>query len=78
MAREFSQQMECFAQALALGKKPSEAALIAGYPPGSSFANNARRRANRSDVKARVAELRKPALDKIFCDRAARPRQKRC
>ena len=57
-----------YALALARGVKRSEAAasaaLAAGYPKGSSFASNARRRAQRSDVKKRVLELTAPALEK--------------
>ena len=37
MARD-KQKLEKFAQALALGKTPVEAAKAAGYPKGSSFA----------------------------------------
>ena len=44
---------------------PVQAARIAGYPNGSCFAPNARRRARRNDVKAMVAELRKPAIEKL-------------
>jgi hypothetical protein len=61
-------RLELFSEALAMGKSSSEAAHIAGYPAGSSFASNARKRAQRSDVKARVAELRKPALDKLAAE----------
>lgn len=58
-------KLERFAQALAGGKTPVEAAKIAGYPKGSSFAANARKRSHRDDVKARIAELQKPHLEKV-------------
>jgi hypothetical protein len=41
------------------------AAKIAGYPNGSCFAQNARKRARRKDVKAIVAELQKPVKEKL-------------
>jgi hypothetical protein len=53
------QRLEAFAQALATGVPPGQAAKIAGYPNGSCFAHNARKRARRQDVKAMVAELQK-------------------
>lgn len=56
-------ERERFAQALAAGKKPEEAARIAGYRDGTAFAANARKRAMRADVKARVAELQAPHLE---------------
>jgi hypothetical protein len=59
------ERLEAFAQALATGVTPVEAAKIAGYPNGSCFAHNARKRARRKDVKAMVAELRKPAIEKL-------------
>jgi|SRR5581483_5392304 len=65
MARGSKARLEVFAQALAAGHSPVEAARAAKYPNGSSFAANARKRAQRKDVKARVAELTKPALDKV-------------
>jgi hypothetical protein len=65
-------RMELFARelaaALAAGVKPSAAAKqagqVAGYPnpKGKSFAPNCRKRAQRKDVKARVAEILAPAL----------------
>jgi hypothetical protein len=58
-------RLEAFAQALATGVTPVQAARIAGYPNGSCFAPNARKRARRNDVKAMVAELRKPAIEKL-------------
>jgi hypothetical protein len=59
------QRLEAFAQALATGVTPVQAAKIAGYPNGSCFAHNARKRARRQDVKAMVAELQKPAKEKL-------------
>ena len=57
--------MEAFAQALATGVTPVQAARIAGYPNGSCFAPNARKRARRKDVKDMVAELQKPVKEKL-------------
>jgi hypothetical protein len=59
------ERLEAFAQVLATGVTPVQAARIAGYPNGSCFAPNARKRARRNDVKAMVAELRKPAKEKL-------------
>ena len=54
-----------FARELAAGNKPREAAIAAGYPPGSSFDSNARKRAGRDDVKRMVAEFRAPIAEKL-------------
>src|SRR5262245_8568856 len=57
-----------FAEALALGMSPTDAAEAAGYPRGKSektFAANARRRAGAKRVKAMVAELQAPAKAKL-------------
>jgi hypothetical protein len=54
-----------FARELAAGNKPPEAAIAAGYPPGSCFDGNARKRAGRDDVKRMVAELKAPIADKL-------------
>jgi hypothetical protein len=59
------ERLEAFAHALATGATPVQAAKIAGYPNGSCFAHNARKRARRKDVKAIVAELQKPAKEKL-------------
>jgi hypothetical protein len=59
------QRLEAFAQALATGVPPVEAAKLAGYPQGSQFAASARRRARRKDVRAIVAELQKPVKEKL-------------
>jgi len=59
------ERLEAFAQALATGVTPVQAARIAGYPTGSCFAHNARKRARREDVKEMVAELQKPVKEKL-------------
>ena len=59
------ERLEAFAQALATGVTPVQAAKIAGYPNGSCFAHNARKRARRQDVKVMVAELQKPVKEKL-------------
>jgi hypothetical protein len=58
-------RLEAFAQALATGVTPVQAARIAGYPNGSCFAHNARKRARLKDVKAMVAELKQPVKEKL-------------
>lgn len=50
-------RLELLAQALASGKTVIEASKAAGYKNGSSFASNARKRAQRKDVKGRVREI---------------------
>lgn len=51
-------KFERVAQELARLKTPEQASEIAGYDAtASSFASNARKRACRSDIKARVAEI---------------------
>src|SRR5262245_9181213 len=59
------QRLEAFAQALATGATAVEAAKLAGYPQGSQFAANARKRARRKDIKEMVAELQKPVKEKL-------------
>jgi phage terminase small subunit len=59
------QRLGAFARELAAGKKPLDAALAAGYPDSNCAPRNARRRAARADVKAMVAELRAPLVDKL-------------
>ena len=54
-----------FAREIAAGSKPREAAIAAGYPPGSSFDSNARKRAGRDDVKRMIAEFRAPIAEKL-------------
>jgi hypothetical protein len=66
------QKLEVFAQALlrniahglARGKAATEAAYEAGYR-GSAMADNARKRANRKHVKARMIELAAPAQARV-------------
>lgn len=48
---------EIVAQELAAGKSAVEASRIAGYPAGSSFEANARKRAQRFGIRMRKAEL---------------------
>jgi phage terminase small subunit len=65
-------QLEKFAQFLlrnivagmARGKAAAEAAREAGYK-GSSLVDNARKRAQRKDVKARIIELASPQQEQI-------------
>src|SRR5262245_42788222 len=59
------QRLKAVVQALTTDVTPVQAARIAGYPNGSCFAPNARKRARRSDVKAMVAELQKPVKEKL-------------
>jgi hypothetical protein len=53
-------KLEHVAQELAAMRGAEEASRTAGYPDGSSFVSNARKRACRADVQRRVAELRAP------------------
>lgn len=65
MPKPLSEQHEALAVARALGHKPTEAARLAGYKgSGKTFAANARKACNRPDVKARIAQLRAPAMAK--------------
>lgn len=52
-------KLEKVAQELARFKSPTEASEAAGYKAGTSFGPNARKRACRPDVKARVLELQR-------------------
>jgi hypothetical protein len=54
-----------FSRALATGMRPYEAAMAAGYPDGPSAKSNARKRACRPDVRCIVAEIRKPAAERL-------------
>jgi phage terminase small subunit len=56
-------KLEAFAGELAKGLSPAKAAEAVGYV-GSSMEANARKRAQRPDVRARVAELRAEATVK--------------
>jgi hypothetical protein len=72
MPRLENGRMEHLAQLLFAGKDTYDASRGAGYADdASSFASNARKRANRREVKARVAELQERAagmaeIDKTF------------
>lgn len=65
MPRGSKSRLEAFAQAIAAGHTPIKAAEVAGYPKGSSFKANAKKRAQRADVRAMVMSLRQPHLDKV-------------
>lgn len=56
---------ERVAQALAAMKTPVQASREAGYKDGTSFAPNARKRAQRKDIRARVAELQAKEADLV-------------
>lgn len=69
-------RLELLAQALAAGKTVIEASKAAGYKNGTSFASNARKRAQRKDVKARVLEIQTvsgvfAAVDAAYLQRKA-------
>lgn len=55
---------EIVAQELAAGHTPEQASETAKFPKGSSFAANARKRAQRKDIKARVAEIQEPMAER--------------
>lgn len=57
-----NQKLEAVARELAHDKSDEDASRLAGYPDGTSFKSNARKRAQRADVKARVLELRAPGI----------------
>jgi hypothetical protein len=62
MPRLNTDRLELVARLLFAGKNVYDASRGAGYPDdASSFAPNARKRANRPDVRARVAELQERA-----------------
>lgn len=65
MAALRDRRHEKVAQLLAVMKSAEEASREAGYKDGSSFADNARKRANRPDIKARVAELQAKEADLV-------------
>lgn len=59
----WNKKLEIVAQELAAGRSPEEASATAQYPTdASSFKPNARKRAQRKDVVARIAEIRAPAI----------------
>ena len=65
MPRGSKSRLVMFARELASGKKPREAAVAVGYPPGTSFDANAYKRARRADVKRMVAEFRAPVAEEM-------------
>ena len=68
MAGRGDRLLKKFAEALALGITPVQAAELAGYPRGKSektYAANARRRARHKRVLKMVDELQKPAKEKL-------------
>jgi len=68
MAGRGDRLLKKFAEALALGIAPVQAAEMAGYPRGRSaktYAANARKRAGTKRVKVMVAELQKPVKEKL-------------
>jgi hypothetical protein len=65
MPRGSKSRLVMFARELASGKKPREAAVAVGYPPGTSFDANAYKRARRADVQRMVAEFRAPIAEKL-------------
>ncbi len=56
---------ERVARALAEMKTPVQASREAGYKDGTSFAPNARKRAQRKDIRARVAEIQAKEADLV-------------
>lgn len=62
MGALWNKKHEAVAQALAEQKTPEEACQLAGYKPGSSFKDNARKLSHRPDIKARVSELLAPGI----------------
>jgi hypothetical protein len=68
MAGRGDRLLKKFAEALALGMAPVQASEMAGYPRGRSdktYSANARKRAGTKRVKDMVAELQKPAKEKL-------------
>jgi hypothetical protein len=59
---------EKVAQLLAVMTPYEEASREAGYRPGSSFRDNARKRAQRPDIRARVAELQAKEAELVSID----------
>jgi hypothetical protein len=68
MAALRDRRHEKVAQLLATMKTPEEASREAGYRDGTSFIDNARKRANRPDIKKRVAELQAREADLVSID----------
>jgi hypothetical protein len=65
MAALRDRRHEKVAQLLAVMTPYEQASREAGYKDGSSFRDNARKRAQRPDIKARVAELQAKEADLI-------------
>lgn len=64
-----NRQLERVAQELARMASAEKASEEAGYDTGkSSFASNARKRACRDDVKARVRELQQASIPDVIAD----------
>jgi hypothetical protein len=62
-------RLEHFAQLVFAGKSADDAARGAGYPDGTSFSSNARKRSQRRDVRARVAELQARTAEAAVVDK---------
>lgn len=64
-------KLDIVAEEIAAGKTNVEASRIAGYPPGTSFAANAKKRAQSSYVRDRVARYRRISANaaEISCKR---------
>ncbi len=56
-------KLDIVAEEIASGKTNVEASRIAGYPPGKSFAANAKKRAQNPYVRDRVARYRRIAAN---------------
>jgi hypothetical protein len=66
--------MEHVAQLLFTGKSPADGSRNSGYPDyGGAFIDNARRRANRRDVKAAAADLQERAACAAEVDQTSIP-----
>jgi len=59
---------EKVAQLLALGKSSEEASREAGYRDGTSFADTARKRSHRPEIRARVAEIQSKEAELVAID----------
>ena len=69
MSRLLDRRHEHVAQLLFAGKTAEEASRGAGYPDGTSFRANAKKRAGKKDIKARVAELQDRAAEAAEVDK---------
>lgn len=68
MAALRDRRHEKVAQLLALMKTPEEASREAGYKDGTSFAANARKRAQHPRIRSRVAEIQAKEADLASVD----------